>query len=213
MTFDDVGRAVRDGHAALAADPDGSLPLSNRRQIWSAFGPVERDGARAVVTDALRRRVALAELAVRRVLPTWEAALPGDGRATEMLDAARQYLAGTLEFGAASSAKHRFWGHDEGLIGGPAMNALYVGYAAAGVVTVALRDQPGAAPGDVPPGTRDEDLDPYQWDASFYAAAAAAGEVPGEDGSDPARCRAFWAWYLDEAVPQTWQAVTMHIAV
>lgn len=210
--------AVRDGHAALAADTHAVLPLVQRRKLWRSLGPVAMDGEDVLAGDGLRRRVALAELTVRRVLSVWERAFPGDDRAASLLETARQYLSGEINADAARAASDHFWSRLDGLIArGVDPAAVYVGYAAAKVRSLALNDQYGIVPEDEEEASsatqRDEDLDPYMWDASFYASSAAAGGMPWEDGSSRERRNAFWRWYLDEAVPAAWDAVVAAPAV
>ena len=122
-----------------------------------------------------------------------------------MLTTARGRVAGDVGWDAAWEAKNGFWARLDDLLGDsddPA--AVYVGYAAADVVNTALYDLPALQGDDTAEPIQDEDLDPYEWDASYYAALAAAGGAPGEEGSDPERRRTFWRWYLSEAVPAAW---------
>jgi hypothetical protein len=53
---------------------------------------------------------------------------------------------------------------------------------------------------DAPPNELDGD--PYAWSGSFAASVAAAGGATWEIGvGSPARRRAYWLWWLDEAIP------------
>jgi hypothetical protein len=83
------------------------------------------------------------------------------------------------------------------------MAATYVGFAAAKTVTRALYDEDFQTIDD---REKDDDLDPYMWDADFYAAGAAAGGFPWEESSSVARRREFWQWYLEHAVPSAYEA-------
>jgi hypothetical protein len=53
---------------------------------------------------------------------------------------------------------------------------------------------------DPPPNVLDGD--PYAWTASFAASVAAAGGATWEVGiGSPERRRAYWLWWLTDAIP------------
>ena len=65
-----------------------------------------------------------------------------------------------------------------------------VGCAAGRALTTALNDEffdPAALESKL-----DEDLDPYEWDAGYYASIACAGGAAREDTSDGGARRRFW---------------------
>jgi hypothetical protein len=53
----------------------------------------------------------------------------------------------------------------------------------------------------IPEAEDDKDLDPEAYDTSYLCASAAARGLNGRPANIEAR-RAFWLWYLDEAIPQ-----------
>jgi hypothetical protein len=136
-----------------------------------------------------------------------------------MLATTEQYLKQLIDFDTASPTqskdfhsawqrKNRFWGELESLLyKGEHFASIYVGFAAANTVTTALNDE-RFHPLNIEDHLLDDDLDPYQWDASFYAAGAYAGGFTWEEGSSVVRRREFWEWYLDEAVPLAWNSVS-----
>ena len=184
--------------AALAAAADGHLVLSIRKRIWAALGPREVDGARAVIGPPLRRRTTLAIFAAQRVIPIWTRAFNSDERPKEMLRIARLYVEEKVDFKFAWRAKNAFWVEVDRLNG----VAVAAGYAAAQAVTTALNDERF----DVQDldSKVDRDLDPYDWDASFFASVAAAHGAPWEASSDGSARREFWRWYIREAIRTAW---------
>jgi hypothetical protein len=52
----------------------------------------------------------------------------------------------------------------------------------------------------------DDQVSPEEHDGSYMASVALAGGSPWTPGSDPARRREFWQWWLREAVPAAWRA-------
>jgi hypothetical protein len=117
-----------------------------------------------------------------------------------MLALADRLVRGEIDRGDAEAPTIRFAAEVEDLED-PSFAPGMVGDAAVHTVSGALVDY---GPDDFEPETLDEELDADQWDASFYAALAAAGfgpREPGDDARSQERRRAFWDWYLSEAVP------------
>jgi hypothetical protein len=188
----DLSAALAAAWTALEAHPRGELPLPYRRAIWEALGPPHGDG--------YRRRVALSQLAVRHVLPLWDAEHPDDDGPHRMLALADRLVRGEADPQAARREQDAFAVEvqdldDEDLRPG------YVGDAAVDTVSTARIDY---GPEDFEPDRLDEQLDADQWDASYYAALASAGKGPREPGDTTetqSKRRDFWRWYLTEAVP------------
>jgi hypothetical protein len=82
--------------------------------------------------------------------------------------------------------------------------AAYVGFAAINAVVVALFDEETEELDDDGNVILDQDLDPFTWDTSFYAAAAYSENEPEENKIQ--KRREFWLWYLNDAVPLAYQA-------
>jgi hypothetical protein len=203
---EELSRIIEAASEALAANADGELILPRRKRIWTALGPRLVEGARATRGVGLTRRTTLAGLCVRRVLELWTQAWPQNERPVQMLSIAEQYLNESLDFTQAWNSKNMFWGELEKMLyEGEHLIELNVGFAAANVVTTALNDE-RFDPQQIEADVMDDDLDPYEWDASLYASAAAAGGFTWETGSDATRRREFWQWYLNEAVPGAWEA-------
>jgi hypothetical protein len=121
-----------------------------------------------------------------------------------MLTSAEEYLKQVIDFRTAWNLKNRFWGElESGRL--KDSHAIAVGFAAASVVTTALNDE-RFDPDNPEPHLQDHDLDPYQWDASFYASVAYAHSAPWEATSNPALRRKFWQLYIQDA-PRAWDCV------
>jgi hypothetical protein len=194
----DLSAALTAAWTALEADPLGELPLPYRRAIWLALGPTLRNGRPR--GEGYRRRVALSQLAVRHVLPLWDAVHPDDDGPRRMLDLADRLVRGEVDPQAARAEQDEFAVQVQGLEDEDPRPG-YVGDAAVSTVSLASVDY---GPDDFEPDDLDEDLDYDQWDDSFYASVAAAGKGPHEPGDDAATQalrRDFWRWYLREAVP------------
>lgn len=78
--------------------------------------------------------------------------------------------------------------------------SIAVGFAAVCAVTTALNDEVFGVT-ELDDLRSDRELDPYEWDASFYASIAYAGGASWESQSSAQKRRAFWEWYLNEGVP------------
>jgi hypothetical protein len=198
---DELKRTIDAAAESLARAPNGELILPMRKRIWAALGPCLVEGQRALPGAGLTRRGALAISCSRHVLPIWENALRDDRRPHDALEAAQRRLEGAADFDSAERIRGALWTYCDGLFGRVPDRCVYVGYSAALSVATALHDELFEL--DDLDSELDRDLDPYQWDASFYASAACAG-FGWEPDSDPVKRREFWQWYLATAVPAAW---------
>jgi hypothetical protein len=198
----ELKQAIELASENLVRNPHGELALHYRKKIWASFGPVETaENGPAVRGVGLQRRARLAALSARHVLPVWERAWPADQGPHQTLESVEQYLNGTLEFRIAKERNGRFRTHLDNLISsGKNQDAAYAGFAAFKALSTALFDYELDLE-DSKNGPTDGDLEPYDWDASFYASMAYAGCAPWEEASSAARRREFWEWYLKDAVP------------
>ena len=194
MTIDPL---IDEALLVVEADPDGHLPLALRRRIRRRFGPV-LGVANGGPTDGLRAVVQLDRLAAERVQRHWEAGTGGDGGFRRMLDLAGDVLAGTAQPAPAEREVDRFELVADALMGpGEPLRAGLAGLAAAKLVSLVLW---GDYDEDVAADADDEDLDSDAWETA-YLASLAESSTPGEPDYDPGARRAFWRWYLLEAIP------------
>ena len=177
--------------AVLEARANGHLPLPARRRVHGSWG---------FDAGGRRRRVALERRVVEHVLDRFEAERPGDDRPRAMLDLAGAVLRGEADRDEAIVAAVGAFNDLEDLreegVGDPAIHAAL---SATRVVVTAGWDEPPADP-----DTDDEAIDADQWDAAFWASLAVVPSLPWmTDPGDVEPRRAFWRWYLSEAVPAT----------
>jgi hypothetical protein len=181
----------------VEADPDGCLPLALRRRIRRRFGPlvgVLNGGP----TDGLRKAVRLDRLAAERVQRHWDAGTGADAGFRRMLDLADELLAGTVPPERAVREKDHFeLAANELQAPGGHLRAGLAGLAAAKVVRRALAGDYGE---ELPADTDDEDLDSDAWETAFLASLAESS-TPDQPDYDPDARRAFWRWYLIDAIP------------
>ena len=192
MTFEAAIEAAR---RELGGNADGILSLGRRKAIWTA-GAALSDARTSYV-----RRVRLADACVRHVLDRWTERFADDDGVVRMLDLARDVVTGTTDGRTASAARDRFYVDvvDNRKYGSDA-SAMFVGLGAANTVLEALVVDTADA---IPDEDDDEDLDPEAYDTSYMCASAAARGLNGRP-ADVERRRAFWRWYVDEAVPATY---------
>ena len=90
------------------------------------------------------------------------------------------------------------FGQDE-----PNFKAIYSSFACVAAANTVLYDVDFAAM-----GITEKESDPSDWDASFYASLAHSGGAIWEDVGDADNRKNFWLWYLDKAIPYTWDTST-----
>ena len=180
----------------------GHLSLCLRWQIEMEFGPAQLayDGTPSGI--GWMRRVHLAILSVQRVEPIWGAALPNNDGVKCMLRLAQDVVANRVDALDANQQMGDFWTQADNCRSqlrrrtGNSVAAC-AGHAAA-AVAVALADK---KPVDCASGEDDESSNYYDWDVSYFASIAYANGGLSNSNADIEKRRAFWKWYLREAVP------------
>jgi hypothetical protein len=173
-------QALDEARAALERAPNGHIPLPHRRRVLAALG-------------APRRRARLALAAAERALPAWRAAGRGD-LAERILEDTRAVLSGGLAGEAAQRRSDEHRSDCDALDPEEvSLPAFYAAWAAAAALSAAIHDE-GLLDTEL-----DEQLDPDEWDAALWASAVCAAGFPWEEGSDAARRREHWQWWLDAA--------------
>jgi hypothetical protein len=170
-----------------AIGSDGEPPYGQRTKLRRAL---EAHG---------RTSWALAELeAARKVLPIWSAAFPAAGP-SDLLGLAEQALSDAdarwgLERAALQYREVLAGALDDAGDTG-AYRPVYAGLAAWAASRAAL----GA--NEIQDGQSELDFDPDDWDACFYGSLAWSGGAVWEpEVDDPTARRAFWEWFVAEAV-------------
>ena len=163
------------GELVDAGNVKGILSLPARTRIWQAMLDPQ-DAERSY-----RCRTELKMACLRRVLPLWERAFPGDDRVQEMLNLTQGLIDASQDPDDAEMTSDEF------------LADVYDEIEDFDVV------------GDI---EDDDELLPDSLETSYCCASAAAGALnwqPLEDTDVDAR-RAFWLWYLDEAIPAVLEA-------
>jgi hypothetical protein len=203
---DELRSAIDEAERQLALHRHGALELAQRQRLRAALGPRQAFGI------GHRRRTALATFCVRRILPEWERLRPEDDFPHRLLSSAQSYLANHLERRAARalvgqgithSDNVSYWGwkaRDRDM-----RRVALICHAAAAVLSFASGDdKPSRFEADT--SMTDDRLDAYSWDTSYLVALFVARGHPGKAGEDVDRRRAFWRWYIHEAIPMAWSA-------
>jgi hypothetical protein len=114
----------------------------------------------------------------------------------DLLTTAEQHLSGELgaELGDWMLGEVKTLLDDKFNLGEPVFKAIYAGFACWAAARSCLHNSE-------PPAARSEqELDPEDWDASFFASLAIAGGAVWETSGDPEKRRRFWEWFLRDGV-------------
>ena len=212
-----VDREIRSARAELA-DPGnvkGILSLPTRVRIWRAMLDPDDDEV------SYQHRIRLKITCVRHVLPVWYRGFPDDQRVEDMIaltqdlmdrrttdiDQARM-TAGTFLSNAISDAEPDSTEPEPGesvIYPDPVKDISSLVADAASMMTISAcyRDPDMDLWEECDDMVDDDELLPDTLESSYSCASAAAGALnwmPAEQTDVPAR-RAFWTWYLDEAIP------------
>jgi hypothetical protein len=191
---------IEKGLLLVQEEPQHDLRVGFRCRIISAFDAVDGREARRA------KRVKLATLAVEKVLPLWELILPKDRTPYEASMLARDLLSEAVSAAAANKQVGQWWTHSDDLTWKheEQQSVVMVGYAAIQAVREALSDTHFGCD-RVNDESTDLDIDPYDHDSSFFAAAAYSGGAPWEKTSDANKRLEFWKWWLTSAVNDAMQ--------
>ncbi|VBB06148.1 immunity protein imm5 [Lucifera butyrica] len=187
--------------------PKGELVLPIRRKVWNKFGEYgAKDAGKVIQTIGLRRRAELDILCVKHVMNIWNSERPNDNRLIEILKMIDDYFNSNIGKDALRHIKNNFWTDcEEMLYENESSMACYVGFATIGAVCTSYLDK-SLVSDHIDSRVLDDELDPFSWDASYYAAIAYAGGASTEENSSIDKRREFWLWYLNEAVPKAYEA-------
>ena len=192
-----VSREVERGRAELAASSEGILSLTQRTRIWVAMDDPDDPEA------SYRHRTYLKIACVRHVQHYWDRTFPSNPGVEEMLALTQALIDRKADPKRAEKQAYEFFddimAHTD--VTPDLEPAIRVADAASGTAMTACYRNPDY---DIADGTEDDDeLLPASLEPSYSCASAAAGGMnwqPVEEVDIEAR-RAFWTWYLDEAIP------------
>lgn len=202
-----LSQLISEASLAVHNHPQHDLDLGYRQAIWAALGALG-GVSNAIGGIGHKRRAILAVFTARKVMPIWERTWPNDKRPSQILTKAEQLVHGSEDVKAATEYGDQFWTWIEQSIGAYEDKIpVYVGASAVKALFVALQDEQFEYT-DINFQRTDADVDVYDLDASYFAAAAYANGSIWEPESDSAKRRKFWEWWLNEAVPSAWSAVS-----
>ena len=207
----ELADAIATAQVSLSQNADGALLPYARNRVLAAMGPRQEAEDGGPTGLGWRRRTWLGFLTIRHLLPVWRLAYPADTGPERMLSLAERVLQGRADRQAAGAESNGYWdglansGEEWGDDQAPPVEPIAVGMAAARVVQTARLDY-DLTPGD--PSETDQDRDPFTWDESYLGSIAYAGGGTWQTKSSPARRREYWQWWLNQAVPEAYQAIT-----
>jgi hypothetical protein len=190
---DELNAVIQQALQSVDDDPEHDLRLGLRQAIWQAFGPRRESPGQL-------RRVTLAVLAIRHVLPLWDAAFADPTFPRRLLTSAEQASQQGTDREQLLQQLNAAWERADELAMESGSAAAAVGYGAVQALTVALQDE-HFDPDAVDLSAVDSP-DIQENDASFFAAAAYADGPRWREQSSRERRREFWRWWLTQAVPE-----------
>ena len=192
-----VSREVERGRAELAASSEGILSLKQRTRIWVAMDDPDDPEA------SYRHRTYLKIACVRHVQHYWDRTFPSNPGVEEMLALTQALIDRKADPGQAEKRAGQFF--DDIIVRTdvtPDLEpAIRVADAASKTVFSACCRNPDYDTAE--DEDDDDELLPDALEPSYSCASAAAGGMnwqPADELDIEAR-RAFWTWYLDEAIP------------
>ena len=192
-----VNREVERGRVELAASSEGILSLKQRTRIWVAMDDPDDPEA------SYRHRTYLKIACVRHVQHYWDRTFPSNPGVEEMLALTQALIDRKADPKRAEERAEEFF--DDIIVRTdvtPDLEpAIRVADAASKTVFSACCRNPDYDTAE--DEDDDDELLPDALEPSYSCASAAAGGMnwqPAEELDIEAR-RAFWTWYLDEAIP------------
>lgn len=202
----DVIKAIDACRADVESSPKFELSFPSRRRLLLALGPQKLDerGYGIELIVGKRRRTHLALSVSQKVSSFWKRDF-GTSAIDDLLLLVERYLGGEVSISDVERKTDSLQG---GLFNDPQGKdqAFLAGSAAAATGWVAVGDEVLSAAAGVSEEELDDPEDPDLWDPAFFAAGAWAGGMPWSPSFSSSAYREFWIWYLDQAVPQAWDA-------
>ena len=180
----------------VGADSKGILSIGRRMRIYVAMIDTQD------VERSCRLRISLQEECVRHVQHLWAASFPSNPLLEDMLTLAHRVVERQVSADRAEIEAHRFFQSLDRAATNPVNHrAIMVADAARQLIASTCYRDPYA---DIDGNIEDDDeLLPDSLDCSYACACAVAGGMnwrPADEVDVEAR-RAFWMWYLNEAIP------------
>jgi hypothetical protein len=187
----------------VANDPANALSFATRKEILLALGPVASEGT---INAGLTRRTRLCVEIMRRVLKLWGAHYPTK-QPQRMVELAEGYLQRKFSAQQVDKEALSFRGGLDSSDTPEKQPAYFVGRGSVCCALVATTDELLEPDEGISLDELMEPEDHDYWDCAYWVAAAEAGGMPWEESFNKAKYRAFWEWYLREAIPNAWSSV------
>ena len=192
-----VSESIKQARTTLVNNPKGLLSLGDRKRIWISMNDPDN------FEVSYLNRTQLKVMCVNHVKPIWSHILPANPGIDRMLQLTHSLMKKSVDPGAAEDEAFYFFQDLSTSVESNAVTnpALMVADAATSMVISACYRNPDYDTADN--DTDDEELAPDSYETSYTCASAAAGAMnwmPVDRANVEAR-RAFWMWYLDEAIP------------
>ena len=180
----------------VGVDSKGILSIGRRMRIYAAMIDTQD------VERSYRLRISLQEKCVRHVQHLWTASFPNNPSLEDMLTLAHRVVERQVSADRAEIEAHRFFQSLDRAAANPVNHrAIMVADAARQLIaSTCYRDPYADIDGTI---DGDDELLPDSLDCSYACACAVAGGMnwrPVDEVDVEAR-RAFWMWYLNEAIP------------
>lgn len=196
-TYEMIDAAIR----MVEADVRHDLSAGTRCRLLSSFD--NGNGALGKV-----RRTHVAVVSIEKVLPIWETAFPIDRSPQVAIEIANLVVAGKIDTSEAERQFGSLWSHCDALsfYHPDKQNGIMVGYGAAQAIRESFSHDHAAYP-NAAEGATDIDIEPYDNDASYFAAVAYCDGPPWDTSSSATRRFEFWNWWLKVVLPTTMNIV------
>lgn len=199
LSFNNLDKIIEKALTAVRSHPRYDLELGYRQAIWAAL-ETPPDNINQVKDVGRKRRLFLAILSAKHVLPLWEKIRPDDDLPHRCLAQAERNLSEKTK-----SLQDDYMTAAQIIDDLEYEPVIAAGYSTIKTLSTALWDE-RFDPTSIDYTLTNEDLDPDYTDSALFASYAYAnGSVWEEDSNDKKRLE-FWEWWLTEAVPKAWQA-------
>jgi hypothetical protein len=180
------------------------LPLRDRRKLWLAFGEYQRqpEPPYAVISIGLRRRFDLELGCVLKALPLWEVHYPRE-MIVEPIVLARDYLRGGATADQLSAYASGMWADFDDFVDEDSTATTMLCFAAVKLLSVALDDS-FVHPDIINDNKEDTQYEIHSREIGYNVSRIIAGTFSPKGATAFSAIRAFWEWYLVEAVPKAW---------
>ena len=192
-----VNEQIQIGRHELGSSPKAILSLRRRTRIWAAMNDPDD------IEISFKHRVKLKLMCIHHVKHIWRSILQEEAELDEMISLVYNLVSGNTPKDEGETAGEKFLQKITDRYGNEKSNfpAIMIADAVSDTVASACYMDPDL---DIVDTADDDDgMLPDMLEASYTCASAVAGALNWQplEETDVAARRAFWLWYLDEAIP------------